>query len=56
MNEYHVILDCGISGYKFDLLIDAETPDVAQEKAIEEVRDMLGYMLNHIHVSKISEE
>lgn len=53
MNEYYIVVDTGISGYEIGNIIEAYTEEEARAKAIEEAKEEIRYMMNHLVVNSV---
>lgn len=53
MNEYYIVVDTGVSGYEIGNIIEADTEEEAREKAVEEAKEEILYMMRHLKVSSV---
>lgn len=53
MREFEIKISTGLCGYDFDYIIEAETRDVAELKAMEVFESDIELMHNRAHISKI---
>lgn len=56
MHTYYITVSTMLSGYNFDVVIDADTEEEARKQAIEEAEEMIRIMARKLYIQHVEED